>query len=620
VGRFLQRRRWALAVAASALAAGLGAVVGAARGPVQPTAGGTLRVGMPLYHVPLIRTPAGAVDQALEPAADLPVPLELSRCCLLRTLLSYNGKPTAQGGAVLRPDLAEAAPTQSRDGLTWTFHLKRGLRYGPPLDGLEITSQDVIRAIKRAVKPPPALLRARLAYPPDLFGPIVGLNAYRRGRVSSISGLEAPDAHTLVVTLERPDAELGYSFSLPFTAPVPAPALAGHSPAYSRFLVSTGPYMIAGSEAMDFARPPDRQAPAAGYRPGHSITLVRNPSWVPATDSLRAAYVDARKVDRGRLDAVFDATPPEWQMAEYRARAALRARLRRISADALYLLAMNVAVPPFDDPHVRRAVNLAVDKARLLRLYERAPAPRFTGSTGVTAGHLIVDSLEGNLNHGWDPYGTPGARGSAVRARREMRRSGYDRDRDGRCDAAACTGVVMLARAAADDEPFWPLWAETVRRNLAGIGIRVDVRSVPPDAWSAGVPFDRARRWPLILGLRAFKDFPSAWTYAVNFDGAAPGGNVSMLGASRSLLHRLGYRVTRVPSADDRIRRCRAEVGEAGIRCWTELDRYLMQRVVPWVPLVFQTTTRALSGRVVSFSFDQLSNFPALDRVAVTRR
>jgi hypothetical protein len=180
-------------------------------------------------------------------------------------------------------------------------------------------------------------------------------------------------------------------------------------------------------------------------------------------------------------------------------------------------------------------------------------------------------------------------------------------------------GVVMIAKSAAD-EPFWPLWAETIRQSLAGIGIRIKVRAVPPGAWSAGVPFERARRWPLILGLREFKDFPSASTYAVNFDGTAPGGNVSMLGASPNLLHRLGYPVNGVPSVDDRIGRCRGDVGEAGARCWAGLDLYLMQRVVPWVPLIFQTTTRALSARVVSFSFDQLSNLPALDRVAVTRR
>jgi len=42
----------------------------------------------------------------------------VDRCCLLRTLLSYNGKTPAKGGAEVQPDLASALPEQSADGLT----------------------------------------------------------------------------------------------------------------------------------------------------------------------------------------------------------------------------------------------------------------------------------------------------------------------------------------------------------------------------------------------------------------------------------------------------------------------------------------------------------------------
>jgi hypothetical protein len=142
------------------------------------------------------------------------------------------------------------------------------------------------------------------------------------------------------------------------------------------------------------------------------------------------------------------------------------------------------------------------------------------------------------------------------------------------------------------------------------------VKVVPPKVWSK-VAFDPAKRWPMVLGLRLSKDFFSASTFAAAFDGRLPGANVSMLGVRPSLLRRLGYRVTRVPTVNGRLERCRPLVGQAGTRCWARLDQYLMQRVVPWVPMIFQTTTRAVSARVLSFSFDQLTTFPALDRIAV---
>jgi peptide/nickel transport system substrate-binding protein len=107
----------------------IGACTGGGVRPPQnpsPTAvprGGTLRLGLP-------SDPAWALDpqQEYEPLA-----WELYRCCLLRTLLSYNGRSTDEGGTQLRPDLATSMPEISADGRTWIFHIKPGIHYGPPL-------------------------------------------------------------------------------------------------------------------------------------------------------------------------------------------------------------------------------------------------------------------------------------------------------------------------------------------------------------------------------------------------------------------------------------------------------------------------------------------------------
>ena len=72
------------------------------------------------------------VQEAFDPQKEYyGVAWAFDRCCLLRTLLSYNGKTTAEGGADVQPDLASALPEQSADGLTWTFTLKPGVKYAP---------------------------------------------------------------------------------------------------------------------------------------------------------------------------------------------------------------------------------------------------------------------------------------------------------------------------------------------------------------------------------------------------------------------------------------------------------------------------------------------------------
>jgi ABC-type oligopeptide transport system substrate-binding subunit len=224
----------------------------------SPLRGGTLRVGV---DHPFGTDPrSGSAPYALDPQFEyLGKYWELYRCCLLRTLLSYNGQSTAQGGATLRPDLAAGLPRVSRDGLTWVFHLKHGLHYAPPFQGREIVAGDIVRALEREFR-----LGVSASYS-FYYTVIEGAKAFAAHRADSISGLEVPDPHTLVVHLTEPTGDLGYRFSLAATAPIPAGADRGHDGGYGRYLVSSGPYMIAGSEKMNFALPPRQQRrPRAG--------------------------------------------------------------------------------------------------------------------------------------------------------------------------------------------------------------------------------------------------------------------------------------------------------------------------------------------------------------------
>jgi ABC-type transport system substrate-binding protein len=142
--------------------------------------GGTLRVafiGIAQGEKELARTFGG--QPALDPHFEFAMqPFELFRCCLLRTLLSYAGKPTAEGGAVLRPDLAQALPRVAADGLTWTFRIKSGVHYGPPFEEREIVAADFVRALERLAKVNPR--------PPPFYNDIEGFQEqHARGSDSS---------------------------------------------------------------------------------------------------------------------------------------------------------------------------------------------------------------------------------------------------------------------------------------------------------------------------------------------------------------------------------------------------------------------------------------------------
>ncbi|HEX5950509.1 MAG TPA: ABC transporter substrate-binding protein [Actinomycetota bacterium] len=604
----------------------------------EPWRGGTLRLA-------LVEDFWAKLDPQMSYA---PVPWEIFRCCLLRTLYSYNGLPASEGGVETRPDLATAAPEIAPDGLTWTIHIKKGIHYAPPLDEFEIVAGDFVRALLRTGWH--CLRRWTCSEYASYYSVIEGFDAYVDGRAEAVSGIETPDDHTLVFHLTEPAGDLPNRLALAATAPIPpnphAPdavlgAAEGHDDGYGRFLVASGPYMIEGSEDLDLSVPPEEQDPIAGYSPPEtapddwttvlrtgSLALVRNPSWDASTDDLRRAYADrievemhgrstvlsppsilhplekelSRALETGAIDFVFDLPYTERQMARYRGDPRMRDRITVEPFGVIYYVLMNLAVPPFDDVHVRRAVAMTIDEAALVRAQGEDAAPMT---------HMAPDAIEAYLLAAYDPYPT-----SFGRARSEMALSAYDEDGDGRCDARVCDAVLALV-----GDWLGRTGVEEIVTSLAAIGIdlRVDVDRHPGFYRRVG---NEREAVPFSVGWNWVWDYPNASTViGMLFDSSsitlAGSPNATLIGASDADLRRWGYDVTDVPTVDGRIDRCNRLTGGAQTECWAELDRYLMERVVPQIPYLGGRSTFIVSGRVADFSYDASIELPALDRMAL---
>ena len=554
----------------------------------------------------------------------------LFRCCLLRRLYSYPGRPGDEGGSVPQPDLATAMPEVSGDGLTWTIGMKEGLRYAPPYDDREIVAGDVVEALLRQ-----AALTRRASTEPDLvapdlgwgayFSPIAGYDDVVAGSATTISGLETPDDHTLVVHLREPTGDLTDLLATSASAPLPPGVADGHDGDYFRFLVASGPYMVEGSDDVE---PGEPIQPMRGHGWEPFTILERNPSWDSTTDAVRAAYPDriefvllpvgyikhferlVRGVQEGTIDVV--ANPPR-SVVRATERGEIAGRIVAERANEQLYYPMNAAVPPFDDVHVRRAVNLAIDRDAL----RAAWLPAVDSPLALTW-HMVPASVQGyRVPDTWRPSwgtGVPDA-GDPRAAREEMARSRYDEDGDGRCDGDACR--VWSVRS-----PFSlaGTWHET-RRALATVGVILDVRQVSAGRWWRFVS-EPAHRLPLVVDIVWQSDYPNATTsflplYSGRSITAVGNDNFSLIGASPGRLRSWGYDVQEVPSIDDRIARCRAMTGAEGSVCWTDLDIYLMEEITPAIPVGSWDRTLLLSDRIVAYSFDQSTNWLAYDRIAL---
>jgi len=354
----------------------------------------------------------------------------------------------------------------------------------------------------------------------------------------------------------------------------------------------------------------------------------------PAADALRPAYPDriavqigmadapkdfdrqleelAARVDAGELDHVIDVTPPAEQLQRYRADPELERRLSVEALSQLWSITMNVAVPPFDDIHVRRAVAYAIDEEELVARLVESGSWLASSQTPTAIAHTVPDGMERDLLAGYDPY-----EGGLDCARAEMRASPYDRrGDDGVCDAAACRGVLALSLKG----PIPKSVNDLVAESLAEIGIELRIEHLDfaeMDPWV----YDETRRVPMSIGQGWSADYlnPSSFFVPLFSTEAilGSGSNPKMVGASPAQLESWGYTVTEVPSIDDRIGRCMGTTGSDQLECWVGLDRYLMEEVVPSIPFMQIRTADIVSPRVASFSFDQFAGVLAFDRIAL---
>jgi peptide/nickel transport system substrate-binding protein len=583
--------------------------------PTENLAGGTLTMAM-----------LADVTAAFDPQKEYySVTWEYYRCCLLRNLMSYEGVPTDEGGAEIFPDLAVDFPEQSEDGLTWTYQIKPGLMYAPPKDDTEITAEDFIRALERTANP-----KANIGGYSFYYSVIEGFDDFAAGDADEISGLSAPDTHTLEITTTTPVGDMSYRLAMGTASPIPPDdegerlgVAEGHDRNYGRFLVASGPYMFEGSETMDFSVDPKEQVEAPGYVPGRQIVLVRNPSYDPASDGLRDAFPDRievriggdnddlyNQVAAGDLDFVVDGVPPPEKIRDYQINPDLQDKININASDAIRYVSFNLAVPPFDDVHVRKAVSWAFDKQGFRQL-------RGGESVGEIAGHIMVNSLENDLLADYDPYETPNSSGDIEKAKEEMAQSAYDTDGDGVCDAPECSNILTIT----DREDPYPDQMALLKQFLEPIGLTLDDKQL-----ERGTMYNQCNdansHHALCAGPGWGKDYADGVTFGEPLFTSAglweSCCNYSLLGASPEQLTEWGYDVTEVPSIDDKEDECAALApGDERFQCWAELDQQLMEEIVPMVPYLFDNNVDILSDNIVHYSFDQFAGLAAFDSLAV---
>ncbi len=424
--------------------------------PEQPLRGGTLEIltGSDFDH--LATTSAGTTAS-----------MGLLRA-ITRTLLTYPSSPDFGTAIQLVPDLALEVPSAenggiSADGLTYTFRLRRGVRWdtNPPR---EVTAHDFVRAFKLLGNP---VLPA--STPGFYVDTIVGMEDYvsRFGQVpgtipairhfvntQGIDGVYAADDFRLILRLRNPACHFLNILALPCVAPVPIEYLDFllDSPQFRQHTLSIGPYRI------------------ARYTQNVEMLLERNPMWNSNTDPIRPAYVDRihfrfgieaqlqqLQTSAGTADLGYDMIPT----AELSFLMGVNDPTVWVSPPGevpwgFRYLDINYVGPKNRSPTrqllVRQSIALAVDKAALVQL---SGGPRV-----ACALRQAVPSSVSGYRKGADQYSTSGDRGNPAESRTLLAKAGYPNG-------------ISLRLAFID--PVQKLFAQSLQASLARAGITVDL-------------------------------------------------------------------------------------------------------------------------------------------------
>lgn len=350
--------------------------------------------------------------------------IELMNYALFTPLVQYDEN------LEVRPYLAESWEMQ--DDTAIVFNLRRDVRWH---DGQPVTAHDVEFTFNVAKNPESA----------SLLGSVF---------LADVESARVVDDHTIVFRFARPHAQALEDF---WWAPAPRHLLQGVAPAelrnapFNRQPVGSGPFRF------------------GGWRANEQVVLTRNEDFPEALGGPAAAdrivfrvipEAATRQTEllTGRIHVAFPLAPDQVRQVEENADTDLYSYPGR----TVHYLGWNNARPPFDDPVVRRALALSINRQEIV--------------DALLLGHGEIATSTIPPWHRLNP-GVPPLPHDPAQARQLLERAGWvDRDNDGIRENAQ--GRRLAFTLLASDDPVRRAVVEVLQNQLRQVGADVQVRTM----------------------------------------------------------------------------------------------------------------------------------------------
>jgi len=285
---------------------------------------------------------------SLDPALQVDLPPSQSNGLTNDALLTYAQAGGAQALQLI-PDLAVSVPASTDHGTTYTFRLRPEIRYS---NGRPVRAKDFRRALERLFRLDSPLSGNYLA--------IVGATRCTRIRCDLSDGVQTDEeARTITFHLRGPDPD--FLSNLTSIATTPVPAGTSFHDVGSTPIPGTGPYVIAAANKQRIRYVRNRR-----FREwSHAAQPNGNPDEIVMRYGLSPAQ-EVRAVERGQADWTADGVPAALIPEVTTHFAAQTHTLLTSETDFLQL---NTTLAPFTDKRARQALNLAINRRVIVRMY-----------------------------------------------------------------------------------------------------------------------------------------------------------------------------------------------------------------------------------------------------------
>ena len=452
------------------------------------------------------------------------------------------------GTTELIPDLAESY-TISEDGLVYTFKLRPGVKFH---NGRELTATDVKYSIERSVNP------ETQSPGQGFFWQIKGFDEMASGGAQELSGITTPDDGTVVIELSQPDATFLQIVAINFAFAVPREEVEKYGLDFGRNPVGTGAYKMTEwtlGQRVVFERNADYFRDDAPHLDKIIFEVGQDPS------------VALLRLKRGEVDVLGDGIPPANFLQEKNDPAN---KGLIVEGELLHTgyITLNTTEPPFDNKLVRQAVNMAIDKEKVVRI---------VNGRGVVANQPLPPAMPAydTAFEGY-PY-------DPAKAKELLAEAGYA---DG----------FETELYAMNTDPN-PRIAQSFQQDLAAIGIKAEIKALAQatviDAGGQGAA-------PMLWsgGMAWIADYPDPSNFygpILGCGGAVPGG-WNWAKYCNEEIDALAAKADGMAGADQ---------ADARIKMWSEIYNKIMDDA-PWVPVFnevrFAMHTARIGGKDIFFA------------------